>query len=66
MSYFTQLANLMIEVMLPVGLLVAVGGLWPRFFPDTPVESARLLLNRMMTIPWGTLTPRPKSCRRRW
>ena len=38
MSYFTQLSNLMIEVMLPLTLLVAVGGLWPRFFPDTPVD----------------------------
>ena len=48
MSYFTQLFNLMIEVMLPLTLLVAVGGLWPRFFPDTPVEGARSLLNRMV------------------
>lgn len=48
MSYFTQLFNLMIEVMLPLTLLVAVGGLWPRFFPDTPVEGARTLLNRLV------------------
>lgn len=48
MSYFTQLFNLMIEVMLPLTLLVAVGGLWPRFFPDTPLEAARSLLNRMV------------------
>jgi predicted permease len=48
MSYVTQLVNLMIEVMLPLTLLVAVGGLWPRFFPDTPVEGARSLLNRMV------------------
>lgn len=48
MSYFTQLFNLMIEVMLPLTLLVAVGGLWARFFPDTPVEAARTLLNRMV------------------
>ena len=48
MSYFTQLFNLMVEVMLPLTLLVAVGGLWPRFFPDTPVEAARSLLNRMV------------------
>jgi len=34
--------------MLPVSLLVAVGGLWPRFFRDTPVEGARSLLNRMV------------------
>ena len=48
MSYLTQLLNLMIEVMLPLTLLVAVGGLWPRFFPDTPVDGARTLLNRMV------------------
>lgn len=48
MSYFTQLFNLMVEVMLPLTLLVAVGGLWPRFFPDTPLEAARSLLNRMV------------------
>lgn len=48
MSYFTQLFNLMIEVMLPLTLLVAVGGLWARFFPDTPVEAARTLLNRLV------------------
>ena len=47
MGYFTQLFNLMVEVMLPVTLLVATGGLWPRFFPDTPVDGARTLLNRM-------------------
>jgi len=47
-SYFTQLVNLMIEVMLPLTLLVAVGGLWPRFFPDTPIDGARSLLNRMV------------------
>jgi hypothetical protein len=38
----------MIEVMLPLTLLVAVGGLWARFFPDTPVDGARSLLNRMV------------------
>lgn len=48
MSYFSQLINLVIEVMLPLALLVAVGGLWPRFFPDTPVDAARSLLNRMV------------------
>ncbi len=47
MSYFTQLFNLMVGVMLPVTLLVATGGLWARFFPDTPVDGARTLLNRM-------------------
>ena len=48
MTYFTQLFNLMIEVMLPLALLVFVGGLWARLFPDTPVEAARTLLNRMV------------------
>lgn len=48
MSYFTRLFNLMVEVMLPLTLLVAVGGLWPRFFPDTAVKAARTLLNRMV------------------
>jgi hypothetical protein len=47
MSYFTQLFNLMVEVMLPVSLLVAAGAMWPRFFPDTQVELARTLLNRL-------------------
>ncbi|MDH5343249.1 MAG: AEC family transporter [Betaproteobacteria bacterium] len=47
-AYFSQLFNLMVEVMLPLGLLVAIGGLWPRFFPDTPVDGARTLLNRMV------------------
>jgi predicted permease len=47
MSYFARLFDLMIEVMLPVSLLVAAGAFWPRFFPDTPVESARSLLNRL-------------------
>lgn len=48
MSYFAQLSDLLVEVMLPLTLLVGVGGLWPRFFPDTPVEGARSLLNRMV------------------
>jgi predicted permease len=43
----TQLFNLMIEVMLPLTLLVAAGALWPRFFPDTPVDLARTFLNRV-------------------
>ena len=47
MSYFAQLFDLMIEVMLPVTLLVAAGAMWPRFFPDTHVELARTLLNRL-------------------
>jgi len=47
MSYFAQLFDLMVEVMLPVTLLVAAGAFWPRFFPDTQVELARTLLNRL-------------------
>jgi predicted permease len=46
-NYFAQLFDLMVEVMLPVTLLVAAGGLWPRFFGDTHVEHARTLLNRL-------------------
>src|SRR5918999_297603 len=37
----------MVQVMLPVTLLVAAGAMWPRFFPDTHVEHARTLLNRL-------------------
>jgi len=48
MTYFAQLLDLMVEVMLPLTLLVGVGGLWPRFFPDTRVEGACALLNRMV------------------
>jgi predicted permease len=47
LSYFAQLFDLMVEVMLPVTLLVAAGAFWPRFFPDTHVELARTLLNRL-------------------
>ena len=47
MSYFLRLFDLMVEVMLPVTLLVAAGAFWPRFFPDTQVEHARTLLNRL-------------------
>ena len=47
MNYFAQLFDLMVEVMLPVMLLVAAGAFWPRFFPDTHVELARTLLNRL-------------------
>ena len=47
MTYFVRLFDLMVEVMLPVTLLVAAGAFWPRFFPDTHVEHARTLLNRL-------------------
>jgi predicted permease len=48
MNFLVKLFGLMVEVMLPLALLVAVGGLWPRFFPDTPTDGARSLLNRMV------------------
>ena len=47
MTYLSQLFNLMVEVMLPLTLLVAAGALWSRFFPDTQVDAARTLLNRL-------------------
>ena len=37
----------MVEVMLPLTLLVGAGALWPHLFPDTHVEQARALLNRL-------------------
>ncbi len=48
MSYFAQLLDLVVAVMLPLTLLVGVGGLWPRFFPETPIAGACSLLNRMV------------------
>jgi malate permease and related proteins len=47
LSYFLHLFDLMVQVMLPVTLLVAAGAFWPRFFPDTQVDHARTLLNRL-------------------
>src|SRR5688572_23595238 len=47
MNYFAQLFDLMVEVMLPVSLLVAAGAFCTRFFPDTQVDHARTLLNRL-------------------
>ena len=44
---FTQLFNLMIEVMLPLTLLVAAGAAWPLVFRDTQVEALRTQLNRL-------------------
>jgi predicted permease len=38
---------LVVEVMLPLSLLVAAGGLWPRWFPDTQVEWLRNQLSRL-------------------
>jgi predicted permease len=48
MNYFAQLADLMVQVMLPLSLLVGAGALWPRFFPDTDVEPMRSSLNRLV------------------
>ncbi len=46
--YFAQLADLMVQVMLPLSLLVGAGALWTRFFPDTDVEQMRSSLNRLV------------------
>lgn len=48
MSYFIQLRGLMIEVMLPLGLLVAAGAFWPRIFADAQPEVLRTQLNRVV------------------
>jgi malate permease and related proteins len=48
LSYFLQLFNLMVEVMLPLSLLVAAGALWPLVFPDAPVDALRTQLNRLV------------------
>ena len=42
-----RIGSLAVEVMLPLSLLVAAGGLWPRWFPDTPVEWLRNQLSRL-------------------
>ena len=42
-----RISSLAVEVMLPLSLLVAAGGLWPRWFPDTPVEWLRNQLSRL-------------------
>ncbi|HEX2825588.1 MAG TPA: AEC family transporter [Burkholderiales bacterium] len=44
----TQLFNLMVQVMLPLGLLVAAGAFWPRFFADAEVAVLRMQLNRLV------------------
>ncbi|RPJ47349.1 MAG: AEC family transporter [Betaproteobacteria bacterium] len=48
MNYATQLLDLMVQVMLPLGLLVTAGALWPRFFRDTDVEQMKTALNRLV------------------
>lgn len=44
---FARLGALAIEVMLPLSVLVAAGGLWKRWFPDTQVEWLRNQLSRI-------------------
>ncbi len=48
MNYFIQLRGLMIEVMLPLGLLVAAGAFWPRIFADAQPDVLRTQLNRVV------------------
>ena len=47
MSYFARLFDLMVEVMLPLGLLVTAGAVWPVLFKDVNVEATRTELNRI-------------------
>ncbi len=47
MTYFARLFDLMVQVMLPLGLLVAAGGVWPVVFKDVHVEAVRTELNRI-------------------
>lgn len=48
MSYFGRLFDLMVQVMLPLCLLVAAGGVWPVVFKDVHVEAVRTELNRIV------------------
>ena len=48
MNYFIQLRGLMVEVMLPLGLLVAAGAFWPRIFADAQPDVLRTQLNRLV------------------
>ena len=48
MDYFIQLRGLIIEVMLPLGLLVAAGALWPRIYADAQADVLRTQLNRLV------------------
>lgn len=48
MSYFARLFDLMVQVMLPLGLLVAAGGVWPVIFKDVHVQAVRNELNRIV------------------
>ncbi|MFO1205926.1 MAG: AEC family transporter [Burkholderiales bacterium] len=48
MNYFARLFDLMVQVMLPLSLLVAAGGVWPVVFKDVHVEAVRNELNRIV------------------
>jgi malate permease and related proteins len=47
MTELARIGALAVEVMLPLSLLVAAGGLWSRWFPDTQVEWLRNQLSRL-------------------
>lgn len=42
------MTGLFLEVMLPIALLVAAGGLWPVFARDLPADRLRVQLNRLV------------------
>ena len=44
----SQLSALIVQVMLPVSLLVAAGGVWPRIFRDSNPDVLRSQLNRLV------------------
>jgi predicted permease len=46
-TYFGRLFDLMVQVMLPLSLLAAAGGVWPMVFKDVQVEAVRNELNRV-------------------
>ncbi|HSO06213.1 MAG TPA: AEC family transporter [Pelomicrobium sp.] len=48
MNYPAQLIGLMVQVMLPLALLVAAGGVWPLIFRDAPLAVLRSQLNRLV------------------
>jgi predicted permease len=47
MNELARIGALAVEVMLPLSLLVAAGGLWTRWFPDTQAEWLRNQLSRL-------------------
>jgi predicted permease len=44
----SEILNLAVQVMLPLTLLVAAGGVWPVIFPNTQVAELRTQLNRLV------------------